>query len=447
MDDVSTSEISADSDRTVVTSEPDGTRHAHPNWVLAVLTAAYICSYLDRDLLSMLVEPIKRDLVLTDTQMGLLSGTAFAIFYVTSGVFVGALADIWSRRLIIGTCLFIWSATTALTGVTSSFGQFFAARLGVGLGESGCVPAAQSLIANYFPARRRAAALGIFTAGSAIGTVLGFLLGGWINEWFNWRTAFFVASIPGIVIGVLVFATVGEPQRKTALGATHEETSLASIATRIRGATVFLVAKRSFRYLALATALIMIVQYGIATFAASLFIRHHHLGSGQVGIVLAIAFGFAGGIGLVLGGRVGDRLARRNPAGYLQFAAVATGVSVPLYWGWAFCGTSATASCLLAAAAFAGNAAFGPLFAALHGIVQPSRRALGVSVLMFSSCIVGIGLGPLLGGGLSDVLATWFGAESLRVALAAIGALGLPAAAGFVAASRSLQHDWEESGS
>ena len=117
MDEASTIVTSGDSNRSDVASEPEGTAHAHPNWVLAVLTAAYICSYLDRDLLSMLVEPIKRDLVLTDTQMGLLSGTAFAIFYVTSGLFVGALADIWSRRIIIGTCLLIWSATTALTGV------------------------------------------------------------------------------------------------------------------------------------------------------------------------------------------------------------------------------------------------------------------------------------------------------------------------------------------
>lgn len=447
MDEASTIVTSGDSNRSDVASEPEGTAHAHPNWVLAVLTAAYICSYLDRDLLSMLVEPIKRDLVLTDTQMGLLSGTAFAIFYVTSGLFVGALADIWSRRIIIGTCLLIWSATTALTGVAHSFGQFFAARLGVGMGESGCVPAAQSLIAIYFPARRRAAALGIFTAGSATGTFLGFLLGGWINEWFNWRTAFFVASIPGIVIAVVVFATVGEPQQKIALGVAHGKTSLTLIATRILGAISFLFAKRSFRYLALATALVMIVQYGTATFAASLFIRYHHLGSGKVGVVLAIAFGIAGGIGLILGGRAGDRFAKRNPAGYLQFAAVATAVSVPLYCGWAFSASSALASCLLAAALFASSAAFGPLFASLHGIVQPSTRALGVSVLMFSSCIVGIGLGPLLGGGLSDALVPWFGAQSLRVALAVISALGLPAAAAFLAASRSLQHDWEESGS
>ena len=313
------------------------------------------------------------------------------------------------------------------------------------MGESGCVPAAQSLIAVYFPARRRAAALGIFTAGSAIGTVLGFLLGGWINEWFNWRTAFFVASIPGIVIAVLVLATVGEPQQETAPGVTHEKASLASIVTRIRGTTSFLVAKRSFRYLALATALVMVVQYGTTTFAASLFLRYHHMRSGAVGIVLATAFGIAGGIGLIIGGRAGDRLARRNPAGYLQCAAAATApVGTPIL-GLGTLASSTLACCLLAAAAFASSAAFGPLFAALHGIVQPTARALGVSVLMFSSCIVGIGLGPLLGGGLSDALIPWFGAESLRVALAVISAFGLPAAVSFLAASRSLQRDWEGS--
>src|SRR4051812_43659714 len=244
----------------------------YPQYVLGLLFVVYVFNFVDRQILSILIEPIKADLGVSDTAMGFLTGSAFALFYAFAGIPIARLADTRARRTIIALGLAAWSAMTAMSGLVRSFAELALARVGVGVGEAALVPPAHSLLADYFPAKRRATALAVFSMGIHVGVAFGFLLGGWMSQAFGWRRAFFAVGGPGLILAVLVRVTVREPPRGHAEGL-----DVAHGAIPIREVVAHLWRRRSFRHLAIAAALHSFGGYAFAAWGPPFFFRIHHL--------------------------------------------------------------------------------------------------------------------------------------------------------------------------
>jgi MFS family permease len=389
------------------TPAPGAARYA-----LGLLLVVYVVNFLDRTILAMLLEPIKREFQVSDTYLGFLSGIAFAAFYTLMGLPIARFADRGSRRNIIALALVVWSGMTMLTGFARSFAQLALCRVGVGIGEAGCSPPAHSLISDYFPADRRGTAFSIYALGIPIGGGLGFLAGGWLNEFFDWRTAFILAGVPGIVLGLVVRLTLREPPRGTfdALATPGEQEP-------IRAVLGFMAGLRSFRHMAIGAALHAFYGYGASAFIGAFFMRSHGIESGELGTWLAI-LGFTGGVaGTYLGGYLADRLGVRDPRWYMWVPALATVAYIPFAFLLYLWPDGRVALMLWLPGAFLGGMYLGPTFAMTQSLVRPAMRAMASAILLFVINLIGLGLGPQGVGILSDLLAATSGSESLRYAL------------------------------
>jgi MFS family permease len=231
-------------------------------YVVWFLFVVYVFNFVDRQILTTLMEPIKKEFGLHDWQLGALGGTAFALFYTTFGIPIARWADKSHRVNIIALALLIWSSATAVTGFARNFWQLFAARVAVGIGESGCSPPALSLISDYFEPKRRGRALSIYAMGVYGGTFVGLIVGGVVAQIYGWRAAFFIVGIPGIVLALLLKLTVREPPRGFSEGGAHTVKEAPPMTTVMRT----LSAKSSFRHLALAAGLHAFVSYGVSAF-------------------------------------------------------------------------------------------------------------------------------------------------------------------------------------
>jgi MFS family permease len=385
---------------------------AAARYALGLLLVVYIVNFLDRTILSMLLEPIKREFQVSDTYLGFLSGIAFAAFYTLMGIPIARWADRGSRRNIIALALLVWSAMTALTGFARSFSHLALARVGVGVGEAGCSPPAHSLISDYFPPERRATAFSIYALGIPIGAGLGYLFGGWINEYFDWRTAFFAAGVPGIVLAVVVRFTLPEPPRGT------QEPGGAPTRTEPLGDVFrFMAGLRSFRHMAIGAALHAFYGYGASAFIAAFFMRTHGIESGELGTWLA-GLGLTGGLaGTYLGGYLADRLGARDMRWYMWVPAIATLAYIPFAFLLYLWPDGRVALMLWLPGALLGGMYLGPTFAMTQSLVRPQMRAMASALLLFVINIVGLGLGPQGVGILSDLLRGTFADDSLRYAL------------------------------
>src|SRR5580698_4607377 len=267
------------------------------NYVLFMLTIVYVFNFIDRQVLVILQESIKKDLRLSDAQLGFLSGFTFAIFYAVLGVPIARLADRTNRRNTITLSLGLWSIMTAVSGTARNFIQLAAARIGVGVGEAGGSPPAHAMISDYFPPRQRSTALSIYSTGIYIGTLIGFIMGGYLNQRLGWRTAFFVVGLPGIIFSLLFYATVKEPRR----GATDTET-LVIESPSLREVLKRLYATKTFVFLAIASALNVFCIYGLINWAPSFLERLHGMKPAEVGALLGLIYGIGGGAGSFAGG-------------------------------------------------------------------------------------------------------------------------------------------------
>src|SRR5581483_3422715 len=281
----------------------------YAGYVLALLSLAYAVNVMDRAVLAVLLESIKHSFNTTDTQLGLLGGPAFALFYATLGIPIAALADRTSRRNVLGTCALLWSAMTALCGMASTFPLLVAARVGTAVGEAGGTPPSHALISDYFPLSTRATALSLYALGVPVGTMLGNLLGGWGNELYGWRTAFMLVGTPGVVVAALVFLTVREPTRGQADVGVLDAAKLAT--PRLRAALGYLWKQASFRNMCLAAGLHSLVWYAGSTLNAAFLHRTHGMTSGEAGSWLAL-FAGTGAVGTFLGGYLCDRMSVRT---------------------------------------------------------------------------------------------------------------------------------------
>lgn len=406
-------------------------------YALFILTLVYSVNFIDRQLLAILQESIKAELGLSDGQLGLLTGFAFALFYVTAGLPIASWADRGNRRNIVALSLGVWSFMTAVSGFAQNYWQLLLARIGVGVGEAGGSPPSHSMISDIFPPESRASALGFYSTGISIGILFGFLFGGWLNEFFGWRVAFLVVGVPGVLFAVLLRVTVTEPMRglSESREASDETPSMM---------TVFklLLSRRSFRFMALGAAMNSFAGYSVANWVASFMIRSYDIPTGELGTWLAMIIGVGGAIGVFGSGVVADKLGRVDQRWYVWTPALAAFIAVPLHVG-VFTSTNAYwAFGLMIVPAVLANAYVGTTVATVHGLVGLKMRALASALLFLILNIVGLGAGPSCVGFLSDFLSAAHGAESLRYALGILVPIALLLSGGcYWAAARYLRSD------
>jgi MFS family permease len=420
---------------------PDDVRRPLPwrSWyALGLLLVVYVFNFIDRSILSILAEPIKKDLGVSDTQMGFLGGVAFAIFYTFVGIPVARLADTSVRRNVVAISLAIWSAMTAVCGLVTSFPQLLLARIGVAVGEAGGSPPSHSMISDLFPLNRRATALGIYALGIPAGGMIGTLMGGWLNEAYDWRTAFMVVGLPGLILAALVRLTLREPVRGASDARAETTPALVPVLDVFR----FLWSRRSFRFMVLGASLHSFVGYGVGFWIPAFLIRSHHLGTALIGELL-FYLGFAGLLGTFLGGWLGDRLARRDGRWYMWLPALATIIAIPFslfFYLWADYRVAMVVAIL---PAMLGAYYLAPTFALTQAMVGLRMRAMAASIMLFVINLIGLGLGPQLTGLLSDVLSrhTDLGAESLRWALVCVLMVNVLAAVCYFVSSKDLRAD------
>lgn len=408
-------------------SPPATALGAAPVYVLALLFFVSFFNYLDRLVIAVMVEPIKRDLALNDTQMGLVSGLAFAVLYAVCGLPLARLADRGSRKRLLAICLTVWSGMTAATGLARNFVELFAARMAVGIGEAGCVPSAHSIIGDMFPPEKRAFAVGIFQAGGLVGLSVGLAVAGIATEIYGWRTTLAAIGLAGLPLALLIAFTMREPLRSRAVRT--DENMVEALQALARS--------RALVHLIIGLSVGAFSTYGIAQWLPTFFIRSHSASLAQVGLYGAIFGGIAAVCGTLAGGAAMIRLRPRNPKWELWLPASAYFAALPLYAA-SFAVDSLNVSLAIQfVAVFVAAAGGAVAIAALHSFAAPNRRATAVAVMMFLSSLIGLGMGPTAVGAMSDLLTDSYGMESLRYALMASTAVLGWAALHFLAAARA----------
>jgi MFS family permease len=419
-------------------TRPAQASQAYRAYVLAMLVLVYTFNFIDRQIVAILAVPIKAELHLSDSQLGLMGGLAFALLYTTLGIPIARLADRGSRTWIMTGALALWSAMSAACGLAHSFVQLFLARLGVGIGEAGGVAPAYSLICDFFPQHQRARALGAYSFGIPLGSAAGVIIGGVIASQVSWRVAFFAVGLAGLLIAPLFRLTVREPPRGAFDGssAPPPQSSFVSVVRVLRR-------KRSFWALALGGAASSMMGYGMFFWAPSFMVRSFGLGVLQASLGFGAIVLIGGVIGIWLGGAAADRFGGRRKAAYALVPAIAFVATTPFYVAGVLSTTLWIAVALLLVPTALGLAWLGPVLSAVQHIVPHNMRVTASAIFLFINNLIGIGLGLPLIGGLSDAMHVRFGSESLRYAIVAGSGFYLIAAGFLWLASRRLQADWE----
>lgn len=446
-------------DATLAPSRPAASEAApvtpsYRRYALSLMLGIYILNFLDRQVINILAEPIKQDLNLADWQIGMMSGLAFALFYTVLGVPIARFSETRNRPFIIAGALTIWSGFTALCGVAQNFVQLCLFRIGVGIGEAGCTPPAHSLITDYVPKSKRASALAFYSMGVPLGSLLGMAMGGIVADAYGWRVAFLVAGLPGVIFALVTFFTLRETRSRL-----KADVAAASAAQpRFGQAMRLLASKRTFWLLAFAAALKSFISYGQAPFVASFFLRNHpeqvaalaagfNLQSvGFLGLALGIISGVCGAISSVLGGWIADKTAARDVRNSLLAPALAVLVSVPVFILALQVDDARAALAILVVPYLLNYFWYGPVYGTTQGIVPPNMRATAAAILLFVINLIGLGLGPLAVGLLSDYVATGMGlgpAEGIRWALIVASCFGVLSAALFWMARKTIAQEME----
>jgi MFS family permease len=417
---------------------------AGPRVVLALMACTSVLNVIDRQLLAVLIEPIKRELGASDAAMGLLSGTSFAMLHVVATIPIAVWADRGVRRSIIAGGLFCWSALTMWTGLARGFVEMFLIRVGVGIGEATAGGPAQSLLTDVFPPERRSTALAVLVMGGPIGSMIAFAGGGWVGEQYGWRVAFLVFGAPGIGLALAIRGLVREPPRGV-----FERAEIAAAAPGagelpalpIRDALLFIVQVPALRWMVLASGLNSVAIYAVLVWAVPYMTRVHDMSTSEAGLRLAIASSLFTALGTFACGLLADRLAARDMRWLAWLPAATCGTAFPLALGFALAPDAATSTWLLAPASFLAGTYFGPVFAAVHTLAAPQMRALAGASMTLGNTLLGLGIAPPLVGWLNDRWTPLHGDEAIRYSLSAVLVTHLAAAALLALASRSLERD------
>ncbi|MDA0927717.1 MAG: MFS transporter [Proteobacteria bacterium] len=407
--------------------------------VLGVLTLVYVFNFVDRQVINVLAQPIIEDLQLSDGQFGMLSGLAFACIYTTLGIPIARWADVGNRRNIVALAVAVWSGMTALCGFAQNFFQLFMARFGVGVGEAGGSPPSHSIVSDIFPPEQRATALSIYSLGVYGGILVGTVGGAYLVQYFDWRTAFIVVGMPGIFLALLVRLIVKEPPR----GMVEKRRDAAP--PGFFGVMAFLWDRKSFRHLSFACALHAFVTYGMGNFMPLFLGRVHEMPILEVGWYYGMIAGIGGLSGTLFGGWISDRMINKtgDKSWYVRVALISTVLAIPLALNTFLImpdGYLAAYSYLLPA--FCGGWYLAPCFASTHFLVGIRMRAMGSAVLLFMLNLIGLGLGPMLTGYVSDFLTPQFGADGLRYAMSITVLVNIWCAAHYYYAMKTINADF-----
>jgi predicted MFS family arabinose efflux permease len=417
--------------------EADTPSPAYLGWVLGLLAMVSFFNYLDRMVMSILVEPIKAELGFSDAQLGLLTGFAFALFYATFGIPIARLADSKPRVLILSVCMTLWSLMTAACGLAHAFVHMLLARIGVGVGEAGCVPTSHSLLSDYFPPHRRAFALGVFQAGGSLGIMTGLMSAGVLADTLGWRWAFPAVGLPGVLFALVAWLTIREPARGRLEGKSREQVAAMPTGRALRT----LLGRPTYRQILIGYALGLFPVYGIGQWVPAFLVRVHGMSLSSVGLWFGLASGLGGFLGIVLGAVGSPLVIRRDRRWELWWPAAAYTLCIPLY-GYAFLGGSLAAVIVaLFAAALVAGSGIGPGMASVQTVSEPQLRATAIAMIMLFSALLGQGGGPLLIGIVSDFLEPSVGIMSLRWALVASLGIFIWCVVHFLLGARTMPRD------
>lgn len=404
---------------------------------MALLLLAYVFNFLDRQILSILKIPIKAELGLSDTQLGLMGGIAFASVYSTLAIPFARYADRGRRVKVIAVAVAVWSGFTALCGAATAFWQLFLARMGVGVGEAGGVAPSYALIADYFPPHRRARALAIFSLGIPIGSALGLYFGGWIASALNWRWAFALIGLAGLPVAFAIWRFIPEPTRG-ALDAFEDEAAEPGFLEVIS----LLLTKPSFWLLSFGAASASICGYGLGFWLPSYFNESLGLPLDELGAYFGSIVLVGGMLGIYFGGWLGDRLGGARPTAYAVIPGIAFLLTAPLYVAAMFNQSLLLGLVLFTLPYMLSLAWLGPVVNAVQNLVPPAMRATASASMLLINNLIGIGFGTFIFGYLSDQLKPTYGEESLRYAILYGLVFYLVAGALMLAAAITLKRDW-----
>jgi MFS family permease len=385
-------------------------------YTLAVLVLVLTSSHIDRQIVAILGQPLKEALSISDTQLGLMSGVVFALFYATLGMPMAMWADRHNRRNLIAFSIALWSGMTALCGLAQNYVQLLLARIGVGVGEAGSNPPSHSIISDLYGPAERATALAIFATGVNFGVMLGYLIGGWVNEWLDWRWAFIIAGLPGLAIALIVRFTIAEPTR----GHSESQTAASTKAPPFWTVVQTMMCSAVLRNTVIAGALVSFTGYALVLWVPVFLVRVHGMGTGEAGTILAFLIGLGGALGTFAGGWFADRLSRRGNPGWRAWIIVAINLFTgPLLVAAFTRGDAPTTLLFFALPAVFMGAFIGPTFAIIQSNCPVHMRSVAAAINLFVLNIVGLGLGPFTVGAISDLFADSQGLDSLRYGLLA----------------------------
>jgi MFS family permease len=418
--------------------------HGYRQSVAWLLMGVYTLNFMDRQVMSVLLPQIQKEFGIGDAAAGLLHGTAFALFYVTLALPIARWADRANRVNIIALATVLWSAMTALCGFARNFAELFLARVGVGVGEAGCSPAAYSLLSGYFPPEKRSGAMAIYGAGIPLGSAVGLAAGGLLAQAVGWRETFWIFGAPGLIVGAIVAIYIKEPPR--VIETTAKGPRLLSVVRE-------LIQRRSFLHATFATALLAFAGFGAGTWVPSFLVRSHGMSVGIIGLALA-AITIIGAVpATIFAGRIADRFVLKDRRYHMWMPAIAMAFAVPFSIGALLLPAGEIAimgqvvpSWLIVVALLlvptAANATYvGPVLAAIQSMMPENMRAMTIAIFLFVTNLIGLGLGPVAIGLLSDLLKASFGDESLRWSLAVTVLINIWAVFHYARAARYVDKD------
>lgn len=412
------------------------TDHPRAWYVLSVLVLVYAVNFIDRNILSVLLQPIKEEFQVSDTWMGLLTGFAFAVFYTFAGIPIARIADRGSRRTVMAVGIAFWSLMTAASGLARNFAQLAIARIGVGVGEASATPAAHSLISDFFPPHRRTSALAIYNTGASLGILFGLLLGGWLAQSVGWRGAFLAVGLPGLAVALLVRLTIPEPRRGASEGYL-DRGAMPDTGETLR----YLLAMPTFRHLAAAAALYSVGAYGLLGWAPTFMVRVHELGYLEIGTKLGLVIGIGGAVGQFGGGLLCDRLSTRDRR-WLVWLPALLGIGLVPFYALFVLADDPDLALLAFVPVNLMNAVFAaPTYTITQGLASLRMRAMASAIMLFVLNLIGMGLGPTLVGVLNDVFQASRGDQAIRLSLMLLLGANLWGAVHSLLAARTLGRD------
>lgn len=386
-------------------------------YVLGVLFLANCFNAMDRSIITILIEPIKKDLGLNDTEIGAITGLGYALIYTLVGLAIAKLVDRGNRKNTLAAGIAFWSVMTAATGQTVGFWSMLAARFGIAAGEATCYPNALSLISDYFPAAKRSRAIGLFQLGTYGGIIFGVTTAGVLAAHYGWRSAFHILGLPGLALAVLVWLTVREPKR----GMSDVERPAETLEPYggVRLMLTLLTNNRRFGLLVGSSVIMAIAQVTMGSWVPAFLMRVHHVGQEQVGLLAGPVIGLSGIAGTLIGGFLGTRIAERAdqdraPLNVMLYSAP---LAIPALLLFLFAPTLTLSLIGGALGALFIAMHFAPLVAVIIGTVETPNRGVATSLLVSAQFLIGLGLGPLIVGALSDILEPVFATLSLRYAM------------------------------